>query len=129
MSGTSRRDVSLEHHSGDYALDGHGQLASTGIETALTHLLTIHAAKWAGNPGIGSDLHTLRKRILQTPAVLEDMVRRALRPAIEDGRVRDLRITATTDDQGRTALDITVTDNGGQDLSLAQILERVLGAA
>lgn len=124
-----RRDVRLDPTTGDYGLDAHGQLTCTGIETALTHLLTIHAARWAGNPALGSDLHTLRKRTLQTPAVLEDMVRRALRPAIEDGRVRDLRTTATTDDQGRAALNLTVTDNGGQDLSLAQILERVLGTA
>lgn len=110
MSGIDRQ---IDPVTRDYIRDAStGEWATTrDSSTAVYHQIKGELAGWAGDELAGSRFHRLAqaKSSLQTPAVIEDMSRQAMKPLVDEGLVSEPQLE-TERDVDQIAHSITVLD-------------------
>jgi phage gp46-like protein len=87
--------------------DGNPVFDDSKMHTVLSLVLESQAKWWADQTGKrGSRLYTLRNDTRTTRSELIAILQEALAPAIADGRIRDLVVTADRVAAGRYAFDL-----------------------
>ena len=104
-------DTYIDPRSGDYT----GERISRLQNAVYLRLMTPRGSWWA-DPELGSRLHELeREKDLPRIALLaRQYAEQALRPLIDDGRARDVVVTAEQPHDGRCLLHVEVTDAAGE---------------
>lgn len=107
-------DRKLDPITRDYVDAGDGSWAViTTAQTALHHQLLGELNAWAGDPEAGSELHLLVRKGKNdriTAQEAGDIVKRAFRPFLEEGRISNLKVELDQDPLGRFVLVITCRD-------------------
>jgi phage gp46-like protein len=87
----------------------------TEAHTVLSLVLEFQAQWWADQTGKrGSRLHTLRNDTHTTQSELVARVNEALAPAVADGRLQQVSVTAERDSPGRYAFHIRWSTRAGK---------------
>lgn len=104
-------DRKIDPLTGDYVDAPGGAYAETlTIQPQLYHQLRTPRGQWWGDPDAGSDLYLIKQLDKGTLVFAKDATSSALRPFVEAGQARDLRVEATGSELGRLSLEVAITD-------------------
>jgi len=117
-------DAVIDTDTRDYVITSDAEV-ETGVTAAseIWHALMTVKNRFAPAPDDGSELDSVRKSAASTPPIVRAMTLAALRPLVNDGRIRDLSVAVERNSlTGALTVTVTCTDSGGSPMELSLTL-------